>query len=247
VLVAGIAGFATAWVIRWFWFDVPEVTTTAARSIVALVVPFQVLAVVGVVVVVLTRNRSRSLVQLQVIVLVLAAALPTQLVVFSTNLFDAVAGRPVLAKTDSRVYLTEDEQRAMIWLSEHVEPGDVAVSNVFCMPAPYRPGCPDDAFWISGLSGVQQYLGGWAYAPKNLEATQNKTSFLLQPPPWPDRLQLSLAAVRRPTPALLSKLRDEIGVDWIIADLRAGPVSPALDKLAERAYANSDVRIYRLR
>jgi hypothetical protein len=46
---------------------------------------------------------------------------------------------------------------------------------------------------------------------------------------------------------LLSKLRDEIGVDWIIADLRAGPVSPALDKLAERAYANSDVRIYRLR
>jgi hypothetical protein len=115
------------------------------------------------------------------------------------------------------------------------------------MPIKYRPGCPNDAYWVSGLSGVQLYLGGWAYAPQNLAATAHTRSFLSLPPPWPDRLQQSLDAVRRPTPALLTELREQIGVDWIIADLRAGPVSPALERLAVAAYANSDVRIYRLR
>jgi hypothetical protein len=132
-------------------------------------------------------------------------------------------------------------------LRQHAERGDVAVSNVFCMPAPYRRGCPDDAFWISGLSGVQQYLGGWAYAPANLEATQNQFSFLTQPSPWPDRLQQSLDAVRRPNPRLFAMLKNDVGVDWVIADLRAGPVSPRLDQLLELAYSNSDIRIYRLR
>jgi hypothetical protein len=135
----------------------------------------------------------------------------------------------------------------MLWLRDHAGPDDVAVSNVFCMPIKYRPGCPNDAYWVSGLSGVQLYLGGWAYAPQNLAATGHTRSFLSLPPPWPDRLQQSLDAVRRPTPALLTELREEIGVDWIIADLRAGPVSPALERLAVPAYANSDVRIYRLR
>jgi hypothetical protein len=42
-------------------------------------------------------------------------------------------------------------------------------------------------------------------------------------------------------------LKNQVGVDWIVADLRAGPVSPELDKLAVRAFSNSDMRIYRLR
>jgi hypothetical protein len=247
VLVAGVAGFATALLIRLLWFHVPEVPTTVGRAIVALVVPFQVLAVVGLVVVFLTKRRSRSLVLLQVIVLVLAAGLPNQLAELSSNVYRSVSGRPVVADEKDRTYLTENEQQAMIWLDQHAKPGEVAVSNVFCMPSRFRTGCPDDAFWTSGLSGVQQYLGAWAYAPKNLEATHNTTSFLTQPSPWPDRLQQSLDAVRRPTPALLTKLHHETGVDWIIADLRAGPVSPTLDRLAERAYANPDIRIYRLR
>lgn len=247
ILVAGVAGFATALLIRLLWFHVPEVPTTVGRAIVALVVPFQVLAVIGLVVVFLTKRRSKPLVLLQVIALVLAAGLPNQVIELSSNLYRSVSGRPVVADEKDRTYLTENEQQAMIWLDEHAKPGEVAVSNVFCMPSRFRPGCPDDAFWTSGLSGVQQYLGAWAYAPKNLEATQNKTSFLTQPSPWPDRLQQSLDAVRRPTPALLTKLHQEIGVDWVIADLRAGPVSPALDHLAERVYANADIRIYRLR
>jgi hypothetical protein len=91
------------------------------------------------------------------------------------------------------------------------------------------------------------YLGGWAYAPANLAATHHKTSFLLQPPPWPDRLRDSLAAVQRPTEQLLTQLAGDVGVTLIVGDLRAGPVSPALDELAVRVFSNNDVRIYRLR
>ncbi|GAB3811840.1 hypothetical protein [Kribbella italica] len=247
VLVAGLAGILTALLIRLLWFPGPDGPPTVGRVIVALVVPFQVLAVVGLVVVFLTRRRSRSLVFLQVIVLVVAAGLPNQVAVFSSNLYHSASDRLVVGNRNDRVYLTENEQQAMIWLGENARPGDVAVSNVFCMPPRFYTYCKADAFWTSGLSGVQQYLGAWAYAPKNLEATQNKTSFLTQPSPWPDRLQESLDAVRRPTPALLTKLRQENGVDWLIADLRAGPVSPALDRLAAPVYSNPDVRIYRLR
>jgi hypothetical protein len=97
------------------------------------------------------------------------------------------------------------------------------------------------------LSGIQQYLGGWAYTPANLGAVEAGKSFLAQPSPWPDRLQESLDAVQQPTPELLARLKNQVGVDWIVADLRAGPVSPELDKLAVRAFSNSDMRIYRLR
>jgi hypothetical protein len=36
-------------------------------------------------------------------------------------------------------------------------------------------------------------------------------------------------------------------VDWVVADLLAGPVSPALDQLAVRRFENGGVRIYHLR
>src|SRR5258705_13718200 len=115
------------------------------------------------------------------------------------------------------------------------------------MPVRYRPGCPDGAFWVSGLSGLQQCLGGWAYTPENLRQTRNKTSFLIQPSPWPGRLHDSLDAVERPTPELLTRLSVVEGVDWVVADLLAGPVSPALDQLAVRRFSNGGVRIYHLR
>ncbi|WP_344180640.1 hypothetical protein [Kribbella lupini] len=176
-----------------------------------------------------------------------ASSLPAQSTYLAVASYGAVVDRPFGTGQGTRIYLTRAEQEAMLWLHEHAGPDDVAVSNVFCMPTRYRPGCPNDAYWVSGLSGVQQYLGGWAYAPENLAATHHTRSYLSLPPPWPDRLQESLDAVRRPTAELLSQLHNEKGVDWIVADLRAGPVSPALERLAVPAYANSDVRIYRLR
>ena len=135
----------------------------------------------------------------------------------------------------------------MLWLRTHLEPNDVAVSNVFCMPAPYRPGCPNDAYWMSGLSGVQLWMGGWAYAPANLAATEHRRSFLLQQSPWPDRVLDSRIAVEKPSEQHLAKLAGDLGITLIIGDLRAGPVSPKLDQLAIPIYSNQDIKIYRLK
>ncbi|TDU91315.1 hypothetical protein EV138_4919 [Kribbella voronezhensis] len=245
LVVTAWVGALTASALFLYWPVKPGVHTVA-RALTGLVVPFAILAVVGaLVILVVNRARDAAAIGLQVIVLTVAASLPAQLVSLGTALENLVSPRPAPNET-SRLYLTRDEQDAMLWLHKHKKDDDVAVSNVFCLPARFRPGCPEDAYWVSALSGVRLYLGGWAYAPANLGAHYD-TSFLTRPPPWPDRLKDSLNAVEKPTPALLTRLRNQVGVDWIVADLRAGPVSPLLDKLAVPAFSNRDIRIYRLK
>jgi hypothetical protein len=246
VLISAWAGVLTASGL-FLWWPVNVYNHTVAGALSVLVLPFVVLAAVGAVVILLVnRARGAAAICVQVIALTVAASLPAQ-VVFAGQAI-ATASKPRSAPNErQRTYLTKAEQQAMLWLSEHKATDDVAVTNVFCMPARYRPGCPDDAFWVSALSGVQLYLGGWAYTPANLTAAGNDKSFLAQPSPWPDRLRDSLDAVQKPTPQLLTRLKNQVGVDWIVADLRAGPVSAALDQLAVRAFSNDDVRIYRLR
>ncbi|WP_246486649.1 hypothetical protein [Kribbella qitaiheensis] len=245
LVITAWAGALTASALFLYWPVKPGIHTVA-RSLTTLVVPFAILAVVGAVVILLVnRARDAAAIAVQVIVLTIAASLPAQLVNLGAGIQAMVEPRPAPNET-SRTYLTQDEQDAMLWLRKHKEKDDVAITNVFCLPVRYRPGCAEDAYWVSGLSGVQLYLGGWAYAPANL-AADYQTSFLTRPPPWPDRLKDSLDAIERPTPRLLTKLRNEVGVDWIVADLRAGSVSLALDKLAVPAFSNRDMRIYRLK
>ncbi|MDX6262178.1 MAG: hypothetical protein QOH84_3866 [Kribbellaceae bacterium] len=246
LVVVALAGLLTAVALYLFWPTDTE-THTVARAAAGLLAPFGVLAVVGAVMILgVNRTRQAASAAVQVIVLTVAASLPVQFIVIGDAFRDAT--QPLAApNVEYRTYLTREEQSAMLWLSKHLEPNDVAVSNVFCMPAPYRPGCPDDAYWMSGLSGVQLWMGGWAYAPANLAATAHKHSFLLQQSPWPDRVLDSRIAVEKPSEAHLAKLAGDVGITLIIGDLRAGPVSPKLDQLAIPIYRNHDIRIYRLK
>ncbi|WP_241995060.1 hypothetical protein [Kribbella sp. VKM Ac-2568] len=246
LVVVGVAGILTAVTVYLYWPTDPN-THTVARAAAGLLGPFAVLAVVGAVVILgINWARRPATIAVQVIVLTVAASLPVQVIVFGQALEKAT--QPLASPgIGYRTYLTAAEQSAMLWLRDHAHPDDVAVSNVFCMPARYRPGCPDDAYWISGLSGVQLLIEGWAYAPANLAATNHKTSFLLQPSPWPDRVLDSRMAVEKPSKQHLANLSGDVGVTLIIGDLRAGPVSPKLDQLADRVFSNEDVRIYRLR
>ncbi|MEV8375258.1 hypothetical protein AB0P21_21165 [Kribbella sp. NPDC056861] len=246
LVVVAVAGLGTAVALYLFWPTDTE-THTVARAAAGLLAPFGVLAAVGALVILgVNRTRQVASVVVQVIVLTVAASLPVQFVVIGDALRDATKPLPV-PNIEWRTYLTREEQSAMLWLSTHLEPNDVAVSNVFCMPGPYRPGCPDDAYWMSGLSGVQMWMGGWAYAPANLAATDHQRSFLLQQSPWPDRVLDSRIAVEKPSEQHLAKLSGDIGITLVIGDLRAGPVSPKLDQLADLVYRNQDIRIYRLR
>jgi hypothetical protein len=246
LVIIAATGILTATAL-FLWWPVNRANRSVYGAAIGLLLPYAILAVVGAIVILLVnRSRSAAAIGLQVIVLSIAASLPAQLVFLDHAVVTAAKPRAAPDQRQ-RTYLTKAEQEAMLWLHEHKATDDVAVTNVFCAPVRFRPRCPDDAFWVSGLSGIQLYLGGWAYTPANLDSTQNRNSFLLQPSPYPDRLKDSLDAIQKPTPQLLSRLKDQVGVDWIVADLRAGPVSPALDSLAVRAYSNKDMRIYRLR
>ena len=152
-----------------------------------------------------------------------------------------------VVSTASPRYVSGDEQRAALWLNEHSDPNDVVATNVFCAPTRYRVDCRHSAFWVSALTGRQLLIGGWSYTEQNLIAYGNGGSVPYQrlPSPWPDRVALSLAAVRSPSPATMIALQRH-GVRWIFADRRATEISPQLDTFATLRYGNTDVMIYRL-
>ncbi|MGZ8801823.1 MAG: hypothetical protein ACXWZL_04170 [Mycobacterium sp.] len=149
--------------------------------------------------------------------------------------------------TASPRYVSGDEQRAALWLNEHSDGDDVVATNVFCLPTRYRVGCRHAAFWVAALTGRQVFIGGWAYTEKNLTVygRGGDVPYQRRPSPWPDRVALSLEAVRSPSPATISALERQ-GVRWIFADRRATVVSRKLDRLATLRYDNDDVLIYRL-
>ncbi|MBC7593131.1 MAG: hypothetical protein H7288_04210 [Kineosporiaceae bacterium] len=152
-----------------------------------------------------------------------------------------------LLSTESSRYVSGDEQWAALWLNEHSGANDVVATNVFCVRTQYRVGCRHVAFWVSALTGRQLFIGSWAYTEKNLTAYGNGGSVPYQrlPSPWPDRVALSLEAVRSPSPATMTVLQRR-GVRWIFADRRATAVSPRLGEFATLSYSNADVMIYQL-
>ncbi|HWL50747.1 MAG TPA: hypothetical protein VNT92_12790 [Acidimicrobiia bacterium] len=153
---------------------------------------------------------------------------------------------PVVMPTGPR-YISADEQRAALWLNSHSAEDDLVATNVFCLPVRYRDDCHHGSFWVPALTGRQMFIGGWAYTEKNLEAygRGGYVPYQRLPSPWPDRVSVSLKAVRSPTPAVIAQL-ERRGVDWIFADRRATRISPRLGELADLEFRNDEVQIYRL-
>jgi hypothetical protein len=149
--------------------------------------------------------------------------------------------------TASARYVSNGEQRAALWLNAHSDPDDIVATNVFCVPTRYRPSCRHAAFWVAALTGRQLLIGSWGYTEQNLKNYGRGGTVRYQrlPSPWPDRVALSLAAVRSPNPATMAALKRR-GVRWIFADRRATAISPNLDKYATLEYRNADVMVFRL-
>jgi hypothetical protein len=148
---------------------------------------------------------------------------------------------------DPSRHLSGDEQRAALWLNRHSADDDVVATNVFCIPAHYRPHCRHAAFWVSGLTGRQLYIGAWAYTEQNLKAygLGGDVPYQRLSSPWPDRVALSLDAVRTPSSPVVSALKRH-DVRWIFADRGATTVSPRLADFATLRYRNAEVEIYQL-
>ncbi|MEP6816510.1 MAG: hypothetical protein ABI873_13260, partial [Marmoricola sp.] len=236
-----VTGTAIALVVR---SDVGTVSGRLLSYAVALVVFLLVLAALR-----LGPARLRARRRLPVLVVVsffvVMTSAPYAVGAFAGTVGPAVVGVPAEAGESSR-YLTGDEQKAALWLDGHAATEDVVATNVFCAPTAYRPGCRHVSFWVAALTGRQLYVGAWAYTEASLSAyAHERNNYQTGSPPWPGRVLLSLRSVRSPTARIVARLRHH-GVSWIFADRRATRISPDLDQYATLAYANSDVRVYRL-
>ena len=175
----------------------------------------------------------------------MAAAVPVATVDLARAVHAGFVGVPVVEELPAR-YVSGAEQRAALWLERHSASDDIVATNVFCAPPKYRPTCRHVSFWVAALTGRQLFVGAWAYTEQNLaDYVDGRLPYQRQRSPWPERVALSLAAVRSPTPDLIDQLRAQ-GVRWIFADRRATSVSSRLRQLATLRYANSDVEIYQL-
>ncbi|MBC7595724.1 MAG: hypothetical protein H7288_17610 [Kineosporiaceae bacterium] len=254
VLVVSLAGIVTA--LAFAVTDPRSLASLPARQASSAVggrlVPYAVAVAIIAVTTLLLRQFSarRGWTQLPVVALVACFALAMGATSATYDLERSVHN----ARVDPRVvdpaslrYVSDDEQRAALWLDKHSGANDVVATNVFCIPTPYRVGCRHSAFWVAALTGRQLFIGAWSYTEKNLDAYGRGGNIRYQrlPSPWPDRVALSLEAVRSPSPATMTALQRR-GVRWIFADRRATAVSPRLGELATLSYSNADVMIYRL-
>ncbi|MEV5963827.1 hypothetical protein AB0L70_18820 [Kribbella sp. NPDC051952] len=141
-----------------------------------------------------------------------------------------------------------DETSAALWLGQNSAPTDVVATNTWCRPAgKVAPGCDARGYLVSGIAGRRTLIEGWAYTNQAMAAQGvGGRRYTEQPSPWPDRVALTSQALVAPTPEVLHRLHDEYGVRWLYADTRNGPVSPALDRLAELRHSAGMVRIYEL-
>ncbi len=233
-------------------------TTAAGRSdafgmIDRVIVPLAVVLVVGGVAFLgwrsLTRRLGISAAWLAVaLTFVIGISLPTSI--------DHVASRITLwthpvtytSSLESTESLSPLEKQAAIWLGENSAPQDVIATNSQCNPLREKPPCNAVGFWVGGISGRRVVLEGWGYTPEAhaMHGVDGKHRNH-QPPPWPDRYALSHAAIENPTPEVLEELTHRYGASWLVAVRRAGPVSDRLGDLAELAFENDDVAIYRIK
>ncbi len=151
----------------------------------------------------------------------------------------------VVAMTESRL-VTDDEVAATRWVAAAAGPFDVVATNVHCLPTRTTPKCDARAFWVSGLTGRRVLVEGWGYTDAAQSAHgRNGLSYSRQPFDDPALLALNDGIFTEPTPAAARALRDR-GVRWLLADGRAGAISPDIAQVAAPVFRSGPVSVYRL-
>lgn len=140
------------------------------------------------------------------------------------------------------------ETRAALWVRDHTPRDAVLITNTHCKFQRPRRFCESRSYWVTAFAERRAVLESWAYTEENLHMIGRfPTGFPIFPFDDPARLQLNDAAITAPTPEVLAELRERYGATWILADTRAGRVSPRLGKLADLRFRAGTVRVYELR
>ncbi len=132
-------------------------------------------------------------------------------------------------------------------LRQHADPSDVIATNrVWSGVTP--AGLKDNRdFSVSALSGLRSDVGGYGYAPRLLQTSQHGVRHTVMPFWDQPRLDAELALIERPTAEALATAYRTLGVRWIVADERSGPVSSDLERLADVVSHDDGVWLVRLR
>jgi hypothetical protein len=135
------------------------------------------------------------------------------------------------------------------WLREHSSPDDVVATNAHCLYTIKGGYCDSRSFWISAYSERRVLVEGWIFAPR-AAAIAGFTPLGVYTPFWDQALlRLNDSAFTAPTLPVLSNLRDQHGVRWLVVDRTspAGRESPRLGSLATKVFDNGRVAIYSVR
>jgi hypothetical protein len=168
---------------------------------------------------------------------------------YLTGTATALSYNQVQATTSTNLPTTRDDLTAGRWLASHSAPTDVLAVNRTCLQPASANACTAKDFTISALAGRDVDVGGWAYAPQNLDSAWHSPLWYASQPFWDQpRLTQELNAFSSPTIALLDGLRTEHGVRWLVADQGGRPANAAvLDTIAIRRLSLPTVTIWELR
>jgi hypothetical protein len=136
------------------------------------------------------------------------------------------------------VPLPQSRVDAARWVRDHSARTDVIATNVHCISGEVPEPCDSRSFWLSAYAERPVLVEGWGFSPR--QAKVGLTPF------WdPALLSLNDAAFSDPTPSTLESLRGR-GVRWLVVDRAVFMESPVLRSLAEPAYDNGRLAVYRL-
>jgi hypothetical protein len=136
--------------------------------------------------------------------------------------------------------------RGALWLDQHAGNDEVIATNVHCVPIGRPRPCDARAFWVAGLAGRRTLVESWGYTDQTVAANGiDGLKYPLQPAPYPGVLAINQHVFEAGDKADLQRLRD-YGVRWLLADTRAGEVSPRLAEIAKVVYISGPVTVYRL-
>jgi hypothetical protein len=207
-----------------------------------------IVAGVLIAVVISVRRRGTPLVWARrLAVALIAAGLGGSIAVAGNDWTRAIVQGPLPAPIPGRA-ITAAEMRAALWLDENAGNDDVVATNVHCEPIdrPWR--CDARAFWVAGLGGRRTVIESWGYSDDALAANGvDGLKYVLQPAADRERFALNERVFAGGSAADLELLERDYGVRWLLADSRAGSVSPALASRADVRLASGSVTIYELR
>ncbi|WP_328989170.1 hypothetical protein OG394_23355 [Kribbella sp. NBC_01245] len=171
---------------------------------------------------------------------VAACIIPVQSIATTQGVAGELFGKP------NRGGPSTAQADAARWIRDHSDTEDLVATNAHCL-VKTTTDCDTRHFWIAALSERQVLVEGWAYTNRiNAEAARMHTNPNLLPF-WDQTLiDVNDQVFAQPNETVVGKLRNELKVRWLYADVASGGLSPDLQNFATIRFRNEAAIVYEL-